>query len=85
MLTLRSLMGAALLVAPLSAAVACDDYAEEQALAAAIAAAKATRTAEGPAVAAPEAQAVAATAAMSAPPPGPIETAAHLPVRATNF
>jgi hypothetical protein len=45
MLIARSIAAAALLL-PLSAAVACDDFAEEQALAAAIAAAKDARLAE---------------------------------------
>jgi len=48
MLISKSFAAAALLLVPLSAAVACDDFAEEQALAAAIAAAKASRLAEAP-------------------------------------
>lgn len=48
MLIPKSIAAAALLLLPLSAAVACDDFAEEQAMAAAIAAAKVSRLAEAP-------------------------------------
>jgi hypothetical protein len=77
--------GLALLLLPLTAALACDDYAEEQALAAAIAAARAARV--GAATASPvlvtgAAMAVATRALPShAAPNEPMQTAATSPLR----
>jgi len=83
MLISKSMAAAALLLVPLSAAVACDDFAEEQALAAAIAAAKASRLAEAPqpAVVA-DVQAPAEARPSRIAPAGEVtETAALLPNR----
>jgi len=82
MLIARCIAAAALLL-PLSAAVACDDFAEEQALAAAIAAAKDSRLAELQ-QAAPGSDAQATTEVKPPRAPGAAElteTAALLPSR----
>jgi hypothetical protein len=83
MLIPKSIAAAALLLLPLSAAVACDDFAEEQAMAAAIAAAKASRFADTPSpVAAADAQApVEVRSARPALAAEATETAALLPSR----
>jgi hypothetical protein len=78
-----SLAGAALIWLLFGTAVACDDYAEEQALAAAIAAAKATRTGQVRAAAVTPAGEVTAIAAAVSPAlvREPVETAAQASTR----
>ena len=68
----KGIAAAALLLGSLASALACDDYAEEQALAAAIAAAKAARAGHAIAIPAP----AAGTATPSTSPAEPMQTAA---------
>jgi hypothetical protein len=84
MLIARSVVAAALLLLPLSAALACDDFAEEQAMAEAVAAAKASRLAEAQQPAAIAAEAPAAPEAKEVRPALAAEltaTAALVPSR----